>query len=72
MSGYEAEITATFTDPRVAGRFAVKCEAEGLSPERDGATVTVEVWHHGDETVVLELAKRLNGQREVEVLSDYE
>ncbi len=69
MTHHQAEITATFIDRWMAGRFAMHCRADGYSGARDGETVvTVTVDSDRDERIVLNLAKEFRGT--AKVLSD--
>lgn len=62
MRQYQAEITATFTDPCMAARFVRQCQADGYDCRRAAATeVTVAVNSHRDERIVLSLTKEFKG-----------
>lgn len=66
MRQHQAEITATFIDRWMAGRFAMQCRADGYSGEREGETVvTVAVDSDQDERIVLGLAKAFRGTAKV-------
>ena len=72
MSIYEAKVTARFGDQKTARLFRSACDREGLFLERDGVTVTVNVWHHDDQEVVCSLVEEFGGTWDVEVLYDDE
>lgn len=73
MSQYEVEITADFSTPQFAGKFAQKFEEEtGYAADRDGRRVTCLVRDHGNEFVVREMAEVLGGTVHVKVLEDRE
>ncbi len=66
MRQHHADITATFTDRWMAGRFAMHCRADGYPGERDGETVvTVTVNSDRDERIVLGLAEEFKGTAKV-------
>lgn len=59
MSQYEVEITATFSTPQVAGKFAAEFEREtGNAPDRDGRVVICLLHNHGTESVVRGMKRR--------------
>jgi hypothetical protein len=73
MSQYEVEITASFSTPQLAGKFASKFAAEtGYEADREGRTLTCRVHGHGTELVVREMAEGLGGTVRTEVLEDRE
>ena len=72
MSDYEAKITARFGDQKTARLFLSACDGEGLFFEREGATVTINVWRRGDQEVVCSLVEEFGGTWDVEVLYDDE